>query len=215
MKVILMGCGKMGQTTARMLAADGHEVVVIDSDKHLLSNLGSEFKGRTVQGIGFDRNVLIAAGIETADAFAATSPSDNMNIIAARIAREIFQVPRVVARLYDPRRAEIYNRLGLVTMSMIDWGAERIVELITHSNLDPILSLGKGEVIITSLEVPHILVGRTVRDLIVPGEIIVVAIVREGEALMTGLGIEFCEGDVLYLSVHAKAMSRLESMLGL
>ena len=215
MKVILMGCGRMGEKVAWMLSSDGHEVAVIDADPKLLAHLGPDFPGRKVPGIGFDRNVLIEAGIEMADAFAATSSSDNMNIIAARIAREIFHVPRVIARLYDPRRAEIYRRLGLVTMSMIDWGAERIVELITHANLDPILSLGKGEVILTSIEIPQNLAGRTVRDLLVPGEIHVVAVVREGEALMPGLGTEFCCGDFVYLSVHAEAMDLLEAMLGL
>jgi trk system potassium uptake protein TrkA len=215
MKVIIMGCGRMGEKAARMLCAEGHEVVVIDSDPKQLEHLGPDFPGQRVQGIGFDRKVLIQAGIETADAFAATSPSDNANIVAARIARDIFHIPRVVARLYDPRRAEIYRRLGLVTLSMIDWGAERIVELITHTNLDPLLSLGKGEVVLTSIELPQSLVGRRVRDLVVPKEISVVAIVREGEALMPETGTEFCYGDFLYLAVHAKAMDRLEAMLGL
>jgi trk system potassium uptake protein len=214
MKVIVMGCGRMGEKTARVLALNGHEVAMIDADPTLLAHLGPEFTGRKVQGIGFDRAVLVEAGIETADAFAATSSSDNANIIAARIARDIFHVPRVVARLYDPRRAEIYRRLGLVTLSMIDWGAERIVELITHADLDPILSLGKGEVILTHIEIPHTLAGRCVRDLLVPGEIHVIAIVRGGEAQMPGLATAFCEGDVVYLCVHAEAMPRLEAMLG-
>jgi trk system potassium uptake protein len=215
MKVIVMGCGRMGERVARMLAEDQHEIAVIDADANLLEHLGEGFTGRKVHGIGFDRNVLIQAGIETADAFAATSPSDNMNVVASRIAREIFHVPRVVARLYDPRRAEIYHRLGLVTMSMIDWGAERIVELITHSALDPLLSIGQGEVILTRIELPAHLVGRIVRDLQVPGEIGVVSIVRDGAALLPGLGSEFCAGDMLYLSVHAGAVDRLNAMLGL
>jgi trk system potassium uptake protein TrkA len=215
MKIIVMGCGRMGEKVARMLSGNGHEVAVIDADPDLLAHLGSDFLGRKVQGIGFDLKVLIQAGIETADAFAATGSSDNANIIAARIARDIFHVPRVVARLYDPRRAEIYQRLGLVTLSVIDWGAERIVELITHANLDPILSLGKGEVILTSIEIPQNLAGRSVRDLAVPGEINVVAIVREGEALLPESGTELCHRDLVYLSVHAEAMNSLESMLGL
>jgi trk system potassium uptake protein TrkA len=214
MKVIVMGCGRMGEKVARMLIENGHAVAVIDSDPKRLEHLGVDFPGQRIQGIGFDRKVLIQAGIETADAFAATSSSDNANIVASRITREIFHVPRVVARLYDPRRAEIYRRLGLVTMSMIDWGAERIVELITHADLDPILSLGKGEVIMTLIEIKPNLSGRTVRDLMVPGEINVVAIVREGEAMIPGLGTEFCTGDRLYLTVRADAMERLEEMLG-
>lgn len=215
MNVIVMGCGRMGEKVAWMLSEAGHSVVVIDSDPKLLAHLGPGFPGQKVLGIGFDRQILIQAGIETADAFTATSPSDNANIVASRIAREIFHVPRVVARLYDPRRAEIYRRLGLVTLSMIDWGAERIVEMITHANLDPILSLGKGEVILTSIEIAQNLAGRTVRDLQVAGEINVVAIVREGEALMPGLGTALCAGDYLYLCVHAESMDRLEVMTGI
>ncbi len=215
MNVIIMGCGRMGEKISWMLSEAGHAVAVIDPDLKLLAHLGPEFPGRKVHGIGFDRKVLIRAGIETADAFAATSPSDNMNIVASRIAREIFHVPQVVARLYDPRRAEIYRRLGLVTLSMIDWGAERIVELLTHTNLDPILSLGKGEVILTSIEASQNLAGRTVRDLLVPGEINVIAIVREGEAIMPGMGTELRSCDYVYLAVHAGAMDRLDAMLGL
>jgi trk system potassium uptake protein len=215
MKVIVMGCGRMGERVARMLAGDHHDLAVIDADANLLDHLGAEFPGRKVQGIGFDRNVLVQAGIENADAFAATSPSDNMNVVASRIAREIFHVPRVVARLYDPRRAEIYHRLGLVTMSMIDWGAERIVELITHTDLDPLLAMGQGEVILTKIELPAHLAGRSVRDLQVPGEIGVVSIVRDGAALLPGLGSEFCAGDVVYLAIHAGAVDRLADMLGM
>jgi trk system potassium uptake protein TrkA len=214
MNIIIMGCGRMGEKLAWMLSERGHAVVVIDPDPKLLDHLGREFPGQKVQGIGFDREVLIHAGIETADAFAATSPSDNMNIVASRIAREIFHVPRVVARLYDPRRAEIYRRLGLVTLSMIDWGAERLVELLTHANLDPILSFGKGEVILTSIEISQNLAGRMVRDLVVPGEIEVITIVREGQALMPGLGTELYSGDAVYLCAHMEAMDRLEAMLG-
>ena len=214
MNVIVNGCGRMGQESARMLIAAGHNVTVIDADSKALANLGPDFPGQRVQGIGFDRNVLIRAGIETADAFAATSPSDNANIIAARVAREIFHVPRVVARLYDPRRAEIYQRLGLVTISMIHWGAERIVELLTHAELDPILSLGKGEVILTSIEIPPLLEGRRVSDLQIPGQISVIAVVRNGEALMTVAGTQFCHGDLVYLSVHSTAVGQLEEMLG-
>src|SRR3990172_6598222 len=111
MKVIIMGCGRVGETVSRLMADDGHAVVVIDYDPNALDRLGPHFKGRKVLGVGFDRDVLIEAGIEQADAFASTSSSDNANIVAAQIARKIFHVPRVVARLYDPHRAEVYRRL--------------------------------------------------------------------------------------------------------
>ena len=107
MKVIIMGCGRVGSQVGQLLQGEGHQVTVIDPDPHNLDRLGANFKGTKIKGIGFDRDVLIRAGIETADAFVASSQSDNANIISARIARNIFGVPRVITRLYDPRRAEI------------------------------------------------------------------------------------------------------------
>ena len=117
MKVIVMGCGRVGEQLARLLVDDGHEVAVIDYETSALARLGPNFRGKRIKGIGFDREVLIQAGIEQADAFAAASSSDNANIVAARIAHNIFHVPRVVTRLFDPQRAEIYRRLGMLTIS--------------------------------------------------------------------------------------------------
>ncbi|MEI7988230.1 MAG: TrkA family potassium uptake protein [Chloroflexota bacterium] len=215
MKAIIMGCGRMGRQISRLLANSGHDVTVIDEDVNALEQLGPDFNGEKVNGIGFDRKILLQAGIEQADAFAATSPSDNMNIVAARIARNIFHVPRVVARLTDPKRAEIYRRLGLVTISMINWGAERIFELLTHDHLDPIMSFGKGDVILTSIEIPIHLESRTVRDITVPGEISVVVISREDEAYVPSLGTEFRKGDTIHLVINVSAMDRLQALLDL
>lgn len=122
MKVIIMGCGRVGEQLARLLVDEGHQVVVIDYDERALARLGPNFKGQRINGVGFDRDVLMKAGIEQADAFAAASSSDNANIVAARIAHNIFHVPRVVARLFDPQRAEIYRRLGMLTISSTTWG---------------------------------------------------------------------------------------------
>jgi trk system potassium uptake protein len=214
MRVIILGCGRVGEQVARLLDAEGQEVIVIDSDARALHSLGPEFKGRTVQGIGFDRDVLIKAGVEEADAFAATSSSDNVNIIAARIARNIFHVPRVIACLYDPRRAEIYQRLGLLTISSTTWGAERIRELLTHSDLDPILTFGSGNVCILTIEVPPHLCGRLVKDLNIPGEVIVTAITRKDQAFIPLTGTDFRAGDSIHLSVLASSMRRLKELLG-
>jgi trk system potassium uptake protein TrkA len=168
-----------------------------------------------VKGVGFDRNVLIEAGIEQADAFAATSSSDNANIVAARIARNIFHVPRVVARLFDPQRAEIYRRLGLVTISSTTWGAQRIYELLTHSDLDPEMTFGRGEVAVITIETPPQIEGRMVRDLTVAGEIIVAAITRNGVALIPMLGSQFQAGDSIHLVILSSALDRLYTLLGL
>jgi trk system potassium uptake protein TrkA len=215
MRIIIMGCGRVGEQVSRLMAGEGHAVTVIDYDAAALDRLGPEFKGRKVKGVGFERNILIEAGIEHAEAFAATSSSDNANIVAARIARNIFHVPKVVARLYDPRRAEIYRRLGLVTISSTTWGAERIHELLTHGALDPLLTFGSGEVSLLSVEVPPHLVGRTVQQLSVPGEISVVALTRDGQALLPATGTPFRAGDLIHLAVLGGAMERLESWLDL
>jgi trk system potassium uptake protein TrkA len=215
MKIIIMGCGRVGEQAARLMVGEGHQVTVIDQDANALDRLGPDFKGNKVQGVGFDRLVLESAGIERADAFAATSSSDNANIIAARIARNVFHVPHVIARLYDPRRAEIYRRLGLVTISSTTWGAERICELIMHAELDPVFTFGSGEVSLVAVEVPPQLVGRLVRDLAVPGEVMVVNITRQGKALIPLTGTDFREDDLLHLAVTAEAMKRVKSLLGM
>ncbi len=215
MKVIIMGCGRVGEQISRIMVEEGHEVAVIDQDPEALARLGPRFKGHTVKGVGFDRRVLIDAGIEQADAFAATSSSDNANIVAARIARNIFHVPRVVARLFDPQRAEIYRRLGLVTISSTTWGAQRIYELLTHSDLDPEMTFGRGEVAVITLETPPQIEGRMVRDLTVAGEIIVAAITRNGVALIPMLGSQFQAGDSIHLVILSSALDRLYTLLGL
>jgi trk system potassium uptake protein TrkA len=215
MKAIIMGCGRVGEQVARLLAKESHDITIIDYDGNALARLGPDFKGRKVKGVGFDKGVLIEAGIETADAFAAASSSDNANIIAARIARNIFHVPRVVARLYDPRRAEIYRRLGLMTISSTTWGAERIRELLVHSDLDTVMTFGNGEVSMLVVEATPQMVGRGIRTLNIPGEIQVISITRQNQALIPITGTEFREGDVVHLVVLASAMERVKTLVGL
>jgi trk system potassium uptake protein TrkA len=215
MKVIIMGCGRVGSQVSLLLARQGHEVIVIDHDANALSKLGTDFKGRVVRGVGFDRNVLIEAGVETAESFVAASASDNANIVAARIARNIFRVPRVVARLYDPVRAEIYQRLGLTTISSTAWGAERIVEVITHNDLDVLNVFSDGGTTMLRVESPARLNGHRVAQLNIPGEVSVTAITRNDHTFIPVSGTEFQEGDILYLAVIPSAMDRLEEMLGI
>jgi trk system potassium uptake protein TrkA len=214
MKVIVMGCGRVGEQVSLLMQEEGHHVTVIDSDAAALARLPAAFKGHKIKGVGFDRKVLLEAGIETADAFAATSSSDNVNIVAARIARNIFRVPRVVARLFDPRRAEIYQRLGLLTISSTSLGAERIRQLIAHAELEPVLSFGHGEVNLIRLDAPSHWIGRAVKHISVPSEISVVCINRHGEALIPLSGTEIKPGDTLHLAVLSSSMDRLQELLG-
>lgn len=215
MRIIVMGCGRVGEQVSRLLVNEGHEVIVIDKNPQALARLGPNFKGRTVEGVGFDRDVLIEAGIEEADAFAATSTSDNANILSARIARNVFHVPKVVARLYDPRRVEIYQRLGLRTISSTNLGAERIRELLTFAELEPVMTFGGGEVRLVSVETPYRLVGQIVKHLTISGEIAVVAITRKGIAFIPHMGTDFRTGDLIHLAILANSMERFKDMIGL
>jgi len=215
MRVIVMGCGRIGSQVSRLLAAQGHEVTVIDHDSNADGRLGPDFKGRIIKGVGFDRSVLTESGIEQADAFVAASSSDNANIVAARIARNVFHVPRVVARLYDPRRAEIYQRLGLTTISSTNWGAERIFQVLTHTDLDVWDTFGHGEVSLLHIEASPRLIGHSVNQLNVPGEVLVASITRNDQAFIPTSGAEVHEGDLIHLVVLSSAMDRLEEMLGL
>jgi trk system potassium uptake protein TrkA len=215
MKTIIMGYGRIGSQVGKLLTEQNHEVIIIDHDADADGRLGPNFKGRIIRGLGFDHNILIQAGIEEAEAFVAASHSDNANIVAARIARNIFHVPRVVARLFDPIRAEIYQRLGLTTISPNNWGAERILQVLTHTELDVRDTFGRGEVSLVHIEAPPQLIGRTVNQLNVPGELMVVSITRNEQAFIPITGTVFQNGDMLKLVVLSSAMERLEEMLGL
>ena len=215
MKIIIMGCGRVGSLVSWLLLDQGHEVTVIDHDANAFAKLGPDFKGRVVRGLGFDRDVLLEAGIKHAEGFVAASSSDNANIVAARIARNIFHVPRVVARLYDPLRAEVYQRLGLTTISTTNWGAERIVEVMTHTDLDVLSIFRDGGTSLVRVEIPIRLSGHNVNQMNIPGEVMVIAVTRDEQTFIPVSGTEFREGDIVHLSVIPSAMARLEGMLGL
>lgn len=215
MKVIIVGCGRMGSELANQLSQDGHTVTVVDKDPLAFYRLDATFKGRTVEGIGFDSDVLKQAGVERADALAALTSGDNTNIITARVARNVFRVPKVVARMYDPRRAEIYQRLGLQTVSSTSWGVSRAIQLLIHPDLYVVVSLGNGEVELVEFEAPPHWVNRTVNNVNVPGEIMVSAITRQGKTFVPILGTVFQEGDRLAVTVLSTARGRLEDLLAL
>jgi len=215
MRIIIIGCGRVGAGLAQSLSLQGHEVIVVDNDPTAFERLAPSFKGQTVVGVGFDREVLLRAGVERADGVAAVTVSDEANVVAARLASQVFRVPRVVARLYDPRKAEIYRRLGLQTISPITWGVNRIADLLCYSQLEVVLSLGGGEVDIVEAEVPPLLVGRTVNAMTIPSEIHVMAISRGGKTFLPTLGTVFQEGDRIHLAALAASAERLKALLGL
>jgi trk system potassium uptake protein TrkA len=215
MKIIIVGCGRIGSGLAQSLSRGGHTVTVIDLNPAAFDLLSPSFKGQKVAGFGFDRDVLLQAGIERADALAAVTSSDEANAVIARLASQVFRVPKVVAQLYDQRKADIYNRLGLQTIDPTAWGIRRAADLLCYSPLSTVMSIGNGGVEIVEAEVPALLVGRTVRDLTVTGEIVVTAINRRNRTFLPSLGTQFENRDVLHIAVAAGSSERLRGLLGL
>ena len=212
--IIIIGCGRQGAELAKSLGVKGFDVTVVDNDQAAFERLGSSFGGRVILGDGIDRDTLIQGGIEKADGLAAVTASDEINIVVARLARQVFRVPRVVARVHDPLKAEIYQRLGLMTVSPATLGTQRFRELLTFSPLEPTKRLGDGEVSIIEIDAPPTLAGRAVHELMIPGEIEVIAITRDNRTDIPIPGAVFHENDILHLAVASRSMNRLNELLG-
>jgi trk system potassium uptake protein len=199
MKIIIVGCGRVGVELALALHQN-HLVSVIDRNAGSFDRLGLHFSGRTVQGHGMDRTALERAGIETANAVAAVTSSDNVNAIVARIAQDIYHVARVVARIYNPRRAPIYEKLNLQTVSSSSWGAHRIEQLLVHPGMQSVSSAGNGEVQVYELTVPSEWNGRKLSDLVPMEHAIPVALARNGKGILPRSEIVLEPQDILQVS---------------
>ena len=215
MKVIIVGCGKLGSGIAKSLVRKGEDVSVIDSDPESFKLLGEDFKGTTITGLGFDRNILERTGIDRADAIISCTKSDEQNALIGRLARNVYRVPRVISRLYDPRRAEIYRSFGIQTISTTTWGVQRTMEMLSYEHLDAVYTVGDGQVQIVRAETPMLLVGRTVKELSVPGEIQVISITRDNKSFIPTLGTALQRGDIIHISVLSPSAGKLKSLLGL
>ena len=215
MKIIIVGCGKLGSGLALSLIKAEHTVTVIDIDAEAFKLLGKNFPGKTILGTGFDKDVLESAGIGMADAIVACSKSDETNALIGRMGRNIYHVPRVISRLYDPRKAEIYRTLGLQTISTTTWGVQRTMEMLAYNPLDTVYTIGDGPVSIVRVEPSALLVGKTVNDLTILGETQVVSIARDNKAFLPTLGTLIQPQDVIYIAVQAASRSRLKTLLGI
>lgn len=215
MKVIIVGCGKLGSGLAKALLRKGNQVTIIDRDAEAFELLGKDFQGEKIVGTGFDRDILEQAGISRADAVISCSKSDEANALIGKLARDVYRVPRVIARLYDPRRAEIYRSLGIQTLSTTTWGVQRAMEMLSYDKLDSVLTIGDSQVEIVRAETPALLVGRTVSELTVYGEIQVVSISRNNKSFLPSQGTVLNQNDVLYIAVLASSANRLKTLLGL
>ena len=190
-----MGCGRVGSRLARTLDELGHSVAVIDQDATSFSRLGSAFEGKTVQGIGFDRDALQSAGVEEAQAFAAVSSGDNSNIVAARVAREKFGVERVVARIYDPRRAAIYARLGIPTVATVAWTTEQMMRHLLPGEPEQLWADDTGAAVMHRVSLDRSWYGHRAEDLAFGLPTRVALIYREGGVVVPTADSVLQEGD--------------------
>lgn len=208
-----MGCGRTGRALATKIAAEGDHVTVIDVDETAGKGLPTGFSGRFLPGNGVTPRVLEAAGIAHAEAFVALTPNDSANIVAARVARDVYRVPRVLARLHDPARAPVYSEFGIATVGSVQTTVNRVIQLLHHRTLEPHQTFGNGETLLVRSKVPDYLAGRQVSELNVPGEIGVVELSRAGHSRIPELSTLLESDDVLSFIVAAGSLGRLRSFL--
>ena len=201
---MIMGCGRVGSSLARQLGRAGHSVAVIDRDPAAFRRLGADFHGQQVTGVGFDRDVLIKARIGEAHAFAAVSSGDNSNIIAARVAREQFNVETVVARIYDAKRAQVYERLGIPTVATVPWTTDRLLRAIIPEGLISEWRDPSGTVTIVNLPYHRHWIGRPLAEFEAAIGVHTAFVVRFGLGLLPTHDTVVQEGDLIYASVLSK-----------
>jgi trk system potassium uptake protein TrkA len=213
MDLIIVGCGRVGSELANSVTEKDHDVVVIDRNPLAFQRLGHTFRGRTVQGDVRDRNVLIRAGIETADGFAAITPDDEVNLVAAQAARDLFSVPNVVARVYDPIHTQVFTRASLQTVISSSWSAHRIEQLLTHPGITELANVGNGEVLLLEVLVPDHLVGETAAHLALRAACQPTALIRGGLADLVSRDTLLEDGDLLVIATLSTNLPKLESLL--
>lgn len=213
MKIIVIGCGRVGSALAVRLTAEQHTVSVVDKNPKSHRLLPANFRGTWHLGNGYNRGVLEAAGIEHADAFIAVTSGDNSNIVAARTAKDVYRVPIVVARIYDPRRASIYRQLGIPTVASVVWTVNQIHQMLMYRHLEPIQTFGNGETLLVRSALPGYLTGRRLRELEVDGEIRVVELTRDGRSFLPEAGAVAEADDLVTFAVGAAALARLRAFL--
>jgi trk system potassium uptake protein TrkA len=210
--IVIMGCGRVGSTIAHILEAQGHSVSVIDRDPEAFRKLSSGFKGTRITGIGYDREVLAQAGIERADGFAAISSGDNSNVIAARVARESFGVQRVVARIYDPRRADVYQRLGIPTVATVRWTADQMLRRLLPEGAEPLWRDPTGAVVLAEVACVADWLGEKVSALEDMAQTRIAFISRMGQAMIPAQGTVLQEGDVLHVVAEEGDLQRIAAL---
>jgi len=211
--IVIMGCGRVGSELAVELEREGHSLAVVDRSAESFRRLGPTFSGQTVTGIGFDRDTLRAAGIERAHAFAAVSSGDNSNILAARVARETFNVDRVVARIYDPKRAEIYERLGIPTVATVAWSTGQMLRRLLPQGISEEWRDPSGQVILSQVHFSSSWIGKDLPYVEAATGVRVGFLSRFGTGILPRPGVVLQEGDILHLIMDADDEVRIEELL--
>jgi trk system potassium uptake protein len=213
MKVLVVGCGRLGAELAGRLFQRGHEVSVIDIDEKAFAKLPSNFEGRLSEGEAINRDVLHRAGIERADAVAAVTDSDVLNAVVGHLARASYNVPNVVVRNYDPRYRPIIEAFGLQLISSLAWGAQRIEEMIYHGDVKAVFSAGNGEVEVYEIGLPEAWSGQTVAELFSSDACMPVSITRAGKAVLPSANMVLETGDVVHISATLEGIQALRKRL--
>lgn len=214
MHAVIVGCGRTGAALAVRLDAEGHSVSAVDIDPRAAERLPRGFSGEFVAGNGLRRAMLESAGIERADALVALTTRDSLNIVIARIAREVFRVPAVVGRLNGMEHVAAATELGLDMVTSVAMTVDRVHRMLRHAPLEPDYTFGNGETLLVRAAIPDYLAGRQAAEFNVEGEISVIEITRGGRSLIPGPGAELCRGDRVSFVVASTALERLRSFLG-
>ena len=213
MHVIVVGCGRVGSELAISLERDGHSVAIIDQERNAFRRLPERWSGRAVLGSGFNRDHLHQAEIEKAGALAAVTNGDNTNILTARIARETYEIPNVVARIYDPRRAVVYQRLGIPTVATVTWTTDQVLRRLFPERNNFEWAEPSGHLTVVERALPAAWAGRRLVEITVPHRYRLVGINRAGIGRLAEPDLVGQEGDLLYLAVVKDALEELEGML--
>jgi trk system potassium uptake protein TrkA len=211
--VVIVGCGRVGSSLARDLTRDGHTVAIIDRRSESFNRLGKDFTGQTVQGIGFDRDRLVEAGVESAGALAAVTSGDNSNILVARVGRENFGIEQVVARIYDPRRAVIYQRLGIMTVATVAWTTDQVLRRLIPDARPAEWTDPTAKVCLVDRTVADSWAGRPLSDVEEATGARIVAINRMGAATIPTARTMAQAGDVLYIAAETTRLAEIDAAL--
>jgi trk system potassium uptake protein len=211
--IVILGCGRVGALLADQLDEAGHSVAIIDQEPRAFRRVSAGFSGQTITGVGFDRHTLEIAGIERAHAFAAVSSGDNTNIIAARTARETYGVENVVARIYDPRRAAIYQRLGIPTVATVSWTAEQIGRRLLPQGAQDLFTDPGGTVQLLEVAYHPGWIGEDLSALEQATNARTAYVTRAGVAVTVDSGLVLQDGDLLHLIVETRHREQVVSIL--